>query len=138
MPALPPFLLRLALAVLIAALAVAAFRLVSAGLLARARALAARLAEFEPGTPGIVYFTTPDCVACRAAQRPALKELKDRLAGRLQVIEIDAYERPELAKAWRVLTVPTTFVLDRNGRARHVNQGVATASKLLSQLARFS
>jgi hypothetical protein len=53
---------------------------------------------------------------------------------RLQIIEINAYESPELAKEWGVLSVPTTFILDIQGTPRQVNHGVASAEKLLEQL----
>jgi thioredoxin-like negative regulator of GroEL len=81
-----------------------------------------------------VYFTTEDCVACKVAQRPALEALKERLDGRIQIIEVDALGRPDLARSWSVLSVPTTFVLDHDGRPLHVNHGVATTRKLLAQL----
>jgi thiol-disulfide isomerase/thioredoxin len=82
-----------------------------------------------------VFFTTPDCVACKAAQKPALKELADRLSGRVQVIEVDALDNAVLAREWSVLSVPTTFVLDRNGRPRQVNHGYASTEKLFGQIA---
>jgi thiol-disulfide isomerase/thioredoxin len=86
------------------------------------------------GKPVILYFTTPTCVPCKTVQRPALRQIKDALGENLQVIEIDATEQPELANRWGVLSVPTTFVIDSRGQARHVNHGVARADKLLKQL----
>jgi hypothetical protein len=56
------------------------------------------------------------------------------LGEKLQVIEIDATERPDLAKVWGVMSVPTTFLLDPRGEARYVNNGVARAEKLLEQI----
>lgn len=88
------------------------------------------------GVPSILYFTTPDCAACKTVQRPALRSLQERLGDRLKVIEIDAQERPDLASRWGVLSVPTTFIIDANGQLRHVNHGVTRAEKLLQQLER--
>jgi thiol-disulfide isomerase/thioredoxin len=124
---------RLLLAAAIASACVAAWFILRAVVLGRA-GRAPSLSGFVPGRPGVVLFTTPQCVACKVQQKPALRELADRFAGRVQVIEIDATERPELARQWSVLSVPTTFVLDRNGRPLHVNHGVASAGKLVSQL----
>ncbi|MGA2642353.1 MAG: thioredoxin family protein [Spirochaetia bacterium] len=121
-------------AVLVAALA-GTYRVVTAFVLARARRIGSGLSQFTPGTPGVVFFTTPDCVACKAAQKPALKELADRLSGRVQVIEVDALDNAVLAREWSVLSVPTTFVLDRNGRPRQVNHGYASTEKLFGQIA---
>jgi thiol-disulfide isomerase/thioredoxin len=93
---------------------------------------------FQPGKPAILYFTTPDCAPCRTIQRPALNRVQSRLGDRLQVVEVNTYERPELAKEWGVLSVPTTFIIDASGRPRHVNHGVTPADKLLEQLTKFS
>ncbi len=127
-------IVRLAGAVAIAGGGVLLYLLLRFLVLAKARRNFRSLDSFRRGQPGIVYFTTPDCAACKAVQRPALAALQERLRGSLQVIEIDAADRPDLAKAWSVLTVPTTFVLDRDGRPRHVNQGVASTDKLATQL----
>ena len=86
------------------------------------------------GVPAILYFTTPECVACKAIQRPVLQHLQDQLGSRLEVIEVNAAERPDLAGRWGVLSVPTTFIIDEQGQLRHVNHGVARADKLLQQL----
>ena len=39
-----------------------------------------------------------------------------------------------LARDWSVLSVPTTFVLDRDGTPRQVNHGFASTEKLLGQI----
>ena len=86
------------------------------------------------GKPVILYFTTPTCVPCKTVQKPAIGQIKAVLGENLQVVEIDATEQPDLAQRWGVLSVPTTFVIDSRGQARHVNHGVARAEKLLKQL----
>jgi thiol-disulfide isomerase/thioredoxin len=86
------------------------------------------------GVPAILYFTTPDCTACKTVQRPALQRLQERMGEHLQVIEIDAQERSDLASRWGVMSVPTTFILDKDGQVRHVNHGATRAEKLLQQL----
>ena len=87
-----------------------------------------------PNKPVIVYFTTPDCAPCKTVQRPALEKLINLLGEKLQVVEIDATERPDLAKTWGVMSVPTTFLLNAKGEARYVNNGVTRAEKLMEQL----
>lgn len=111
------------------------YRALTVLVLARAHRKEHRLSQFTPGTPGVVFFTTSDCVTCKAAQKPALQALADRLSGRLQVIEVDALENAVLAKEWSVISVPTTFVLDRDGRPRQVNHGYASTEKLFGQIA---
>ena len=50
------------------------------------------------------------------------------------VIAVNALERPELADAWGVLGLPTTFIVDRGGQPRRVNHGVVRADHLKQQV----
>jgi thiol-disulfide isomerase/thioredoxin len=86
------------------------------------------------GKPVLLYFTTPTCAPCKTVQKPAIGQLQKMLGEKLQVVEIDATQRPDLARRWGVLSVPTTFVIDSRGQARFVNHGVTRAEKLLKQL----
>ncbi|HEX9019043.1 MAG TPA: thioredoxin family protein [Anaerolineaceae bacterium] len=86
------------------------------------------------GKAVILYFTTPECAPCRTIQRPALARVQQRLGDRLQVVEVDAQERPDLASRWGVLSVPTTFIIDGQGQVRQVNHGATRADKLEKQL----
>ena len=97
----------------------------------------AHLADLGPRRPGtftLVYFTTPGCVPCKTVQRPAIKKLEAQLGSGLEVIEIDAGQQPDLAARWGVLSVPTTFVIDPQGKVRHINHGVTRAEQLLMQI----
>jgi len=94
------------------------------------------LGEWRPGVPGIVYFWSPDCAPCLTVQKPALAALQEELGDDgLQVLAVNVYERPELAQAWGVLSLPTTFVVDGQGEPHGVNNGVAREDKLRRQLA---
>lgn len=95
------------------------------------------LGSFHPGTPGILYFSSPDCLPCKTVQRPELDRLTVLLEGRLQVLEVNVYQNPKLSDEWGVLSLPTTFLIDSQGRPRHVNHGLTRAAKLLQQLRRI-
>ena len=127
-------LLRFGLAVVIIGLGAFAYWLFNQRLLIRARNNIFTLFNTLPNKPVLVYFTTPDCAPCKTIQRPAINRVSHVLGADLEVVEIDATERPDLAKAWGVMSVPTTFVLDTRGEARFVNNGVARAEKLLEQI----
>ena len=127
-------LYRLGWAVGIVLLGIGIYRAVSLILLRRAAEQAQKPGMIEPGKPTILYFTTPDCIVCKTTQRPALRRLQDLLGDQLQLIEIDAYDKSELARDWGVLSVPTTFILDDQGHPLHVNYGVTSTDKLLQQL----
>jgi thiol-disulfide isomerase/thioredoxin len=132
----PEILLRFGLAIVIIGLGVFAYWLINQRLLVRASNNVFTLFKNKklPNKPVLVYFTTPDCTPCKTVQRPAIDRVSNLLGEKLQVIEIDATERPDLAKVWGVLSVPTTFLLDARGEARYVNNGVARAEKLLEQI----
>jgi thiol-disulfide isomerase/thioredoxin len=129
---------RLAFALAIILAGLVAYRLANRAILTRAAKKNPSGVNDIPGArkgvPAILYFTAPDCAPCKTIQRPALKKVQDRLGDRLQVIEIDAYERPDLASRWGVMSVPTTFLLDEEGRLLHVNHGATRAEKIIQQM----
>ena len=127
-------LLRLGLALGIIGLGIFAYWCINQRLLLKAKNNALSLFSHLPNKPVIVYFTTPDCAPCKTIQRPALHKLSGLMGDKLQVIEIDATQRPDLAKQWGVMSVPTTFLLNERGEARYVNNGVARVEKLMAQL----
>jgi thiol-disulfide isomerase/thioredoxin len=127
-------LLRFGLAIVIIGLGAFAYWLINQWLLIRARSNVFTLFSELPDKPVLVYFTTPDCVPCKTVQRPAIERVSHMLGEKLEVVEINAYDQPELAQTWGVMSVPTTFVLDARGEARYVNNGVARAEKLLEQI----
>ena len=131
---LTEILIRDLWALLIAGAGIGVYWVTNQVILARARGKRLGLESIRPGVPAILYFTTPACAPCKTLQRPALARLKDRLGDGLQVIEVDASARPDLADYWGVLSVPTTFIIDRRGRPRRINHGVASAEKLFKQI----
>jgi thioredoxin 1 len=126
--------LRFGLAVSIIVMGAFLYWLINQRLLLRARNNVFTLFNEPPNKPVLVYFTTPDCAPCKTVQRPAIDRVSNLLGEKLEVIEINAYEQPDLARTWGVMSVPTTFVLDARGEARYVNNGVARAEKLLEQI----
>lgn len=106
--------------------------------LVQARGHISGLLPTLPEKPVIVYFTTPDCAPCKTIQRPAIQKVTNLLGENVQVIEIDATQRPDLARTWGVMSVPTTFLLDARGEARYVNNGVTRVEKLMEQLQSMS
>jgi thioredoxin-like negative regulator of GroEL len=131
-------LLRLALAAVLIAVGVAAYwgwnRLQLRRLSRAATASLLGLETRPRGVPAVLYFRTPDCVVCAAAQRPALDRLAGELGPAVHIIEIDAAAQPAVADYWGVLSVPTTFVVDAQGQPRAVNHGLASKDKLRRQL----
>ncbi len=125
-------LLRILIALGLLAAGWVIFRLSNRAVLSAAASAQSSLPSSS--NPKVVYFTTPDCAPCRTVQRPAIQRLKQTLGEQLDVVEINAVEQPDLARQWGVLSVPTTFILDRQGKPLHVNHGVTQTDKLLKQV----
>ena len=125
-------LLRFLIAVGIIAVGISLYWMLNRHLLARNNI--STLFNTPPDKLMLIYFTTPTCVPCKTVQRPAINQIVNLLGEKLHVLEIDAVARPDLAKTWGVMSVPTTFLLDARGVARYVNHGVTRAEKLMKQI----
>jgi thiol-disulfide isomerase/thioredoxin len=87
------------------------------------------------GRRTLVTFSTPSCAACHTAQAPAVKAVEANLGlSSVRVIRVDAARRPEVARAFGVLTVPSTIVLAPTGQVVAVNQGFTPSGRLVEQL----
>lgn len=88
----------------------------------------------DDAEPALLYFTGEACTICHTAQTPALQRLGGMLSRPVTVREIDVALEPALARSYRVMSLPTTVVLDRHGRVSAVNVGFASAERLREQL----
>jgi thiol-disulfide isomerase/thioredoxin len=111
-----------------------AYRLLIFNALRRVRGKFNFLAGSTPARFTIVYFTTPDCAPCKTVQKPALAKIKMEFDKQIEINEINAYEKPEIARMWGVLSVPATFILDEKGQPYRANFGVTSYEKLKEQL----
>jgi thioredoxin-like negative regulator of GroEL len=133
------------LIVLVGCAVLAALVVYAARTWARARSMAARAAAPEPfwqalethpdGRASVVAFSTPSCAACHLAQAPALDALRRQLGETaVRVLKVNAADRPDVAKQFGVLTVPTTVVMAANGRVAAINHGFASTDRLAAQV----
>jgi len=101
------------------------------------RDLVGRVVESPSGTrrkPSILYFTGATCTICHTAQTPALSALRSSVRGEVDIREIDIAASPDIARTYRVMSLPTTIVLDERGEIADINVGFASVDKLLEQL----
>jgi thioredoxin-like negative regulator of GroEL len=95
----------------------------------------ASLGEQPDGRRTLVTFSTPSCAACHKAQAPAVSKVEQQLgSATVRIIRVNAAERPEIAQAFGVMTVPSTAVLAAAGHVVAVNQGFAPSTRLVKQL----
>ncbi|WP_069805756.1 thioredoxin family protein [Thermogemmatispora onikobensis] len=86
------------------------------------------------GPVRILLFSSAECQQCHRLQKPALRQVQAARGALVRVIEVDAPTEPQLTARYRVLTLPTTVVLDGQGKAQAVNYGFAPAGRLLAQI----
>lgn len=87
------------------------------------------------GVPTLLYFTGAACTICHTAQTPALDRLAAALPEQYSLREVDVATEPALARRYRVMSLPTTVVVDARGRVAAVNTGYASTERLRDQLA---
>lgn len=90
--------------------------------------------EISQAAVRILAFSSEDCRQCHQLQTPALQKVQEALGDTVAIVDIDATREAELVERYHVLTVPTTVVLDREGRALAINYGFANTRKLLEQV----
>ncbi|WP_024800749.1 thioredoxin family protein [Nocardia sp. BMG51109] len=89
---------------------------------------------FTGAAPAVLHFSAEWCGPCAAVRRVVAGVVAD-LAEAPQPpldIEVDIDERPALAKELNVLSLPTTFIFDAEGRERFRISGVPKPSDLHS------
>lgn len=82
----------------------------------------------------ILAFTSADCRQCSQFQAPALKRVQEKHRELVNVINIDAPTSQQLVQTYRILTVPSTVLLDVTGNACFINYGFTNTSRLQQQV----
>jgi thiol-disulfide isomerase/thioredoxin len=82
--------------------------------------------------PTIVHFSAVWCGPCAGVRR-VVDQVCDELPA-VAHVEIDMDANPAAARRLSVLSLPTTFVFDADGRPRYRVAGVPTAADLRSAL----
>jgi thiol-disulfide isomerase/thioredoxin len=82
--------------------------------------------------PTVVHFSAVWCGPCAGVRR-----VVDQVCSELPAVahvEIDMDANPAAARRLSVLSLPTTFIFDADGRQRYRTSGVPTAADLRSAL----
>lgn len=79
-------------------------------------------------TPVLVDMFATWCGPCKMLE-PAVKQVAQKMAGKIRVIKIDIDKNPHVAQAYQVQGVPT-LILFRNGKILWRQSGVIPAHQI--------
>jgi thiol-disulfide isomerase/thioredoxin len=82
--------------------------------------------------PTVVHFSAAWCGPCAVVRRVVDEVCKE--LPQVAHVEIDMDANPDAARRLSVLSLPTTFIFDADGRQRYRAAGVPTAADLRSAL----
>ncbi|MFQ5577386.1 MAG: thioredoxin family protein [Anaerolineae bacterium] len=100
----------------------------------RGLARAIRSAGAPGGKPALLYFRADYCAPCNLQQTPIVRRITRNQGNAVNVQAVDVSRQPDMARRYKVLTLPTTIVLDGGGQVRHINYGVTPQARLEAQL----
>jgi hypothetical protein len=81
----------------------------------------------------VLLFTGPSCSTCER-QKAIIDEVRSRWPGGFCSDRVDAAENPVEARAFGVMSVPTTVVIAGDGRIASITGGLVRADELERQL----
>jgi thiol-disulfide isomerase/thioredoxin len=86
-------------------------------------------------SPTVVYFWSANCAQCRPQEHQIEKAQAELLrSGKgIAIRKVDALAEKELAKSMHVMTVPTTVLVDADGKLIAWNPGYARSEKIVNQ-----
>lgn len=84
--------------------------------------------------PTLLYFSADYCAPCKLQQTPIIDQITEKREDSFNVKKIDVSVNPDMASHYKVITLPTTVILNPIGDVVHVNYGVTPQTKLESQL----
>ena len=71
--------------------------------------------KLKEGKPLIVDMGSDSCVPCKMI-KPVLNEIAEEYKGDLNVIILDVHEHMEIAQELGVMSIPTQFFYDKDGK----------------------
>ncbi len=82
--------------------------------------------------PVLIDFWAPWCGPCRMVG-PTVEQVAEETLSTAKVGKVNVDEQPELAQAFRVMSIPTLVVM-KNGKVAHSAVGVQSKKSILSML----
>ena len=85
------------------------------------------------GKPTLIDFSATWCGPCKI-MKPVFNDLEDTYDDRMNFVNIDIDENPELSRRYNINAVPTFIFLDKNGNVVVTMEGAMEQSVLENQI----
>jgi thioredoxin len=82
--------------------------------------------------PRLVDLGAGKCIPCKA-MAPVLEQLRADYAGRMDVVFIDVWQRPEQAQAYGIHMIPTQIFYGADGRELARHEGFIDREQILAR-----
>jgi thioredoxin 1 len=89
----------------------------------------------QADTPVLVDFWAEWCGPCRMVS-PIVEELAREQAGKLKVVKLNVDDNPDIARQYRVMSIPTLMVFAEGGERKRI-VGARGKTQLLSEMSEF-
>ena len=86
--------------------------------------------------PRLVDLGAGKCIPCKM-MAPILEELKTEYQGKLQVLFIDVWERPNEAQKYKINIIPTQIFYDASGKELFRHEGFFSKEDILGKWKEF-
>jgi thioredoxin 1 len=82
--------------------------------------------------PRLVDLGADKCIPCKM-MAPILEELKSQYQGKLEVVFIDVWEKPDEAKKYKINIIPTQIFYDAGGKELFRHEGFFSKEDILAK-----
>jgi thioredoxin 1 len=86
--------------------------------------------------PRLLDLGADKCIPCKL-MAPILKELKSQYQGKLEVVFIDVWEKPDEAKKYGIKLIPTQIFYDAGGKELFRHEGFFSKEDILAKWKKF-
>jgi len=86
--------------------------------------------------PRLVDLGAGKCIPCKM-MAPILEELKSQYQGKLNVVFIDVWEKPDEAKKYKINIIPTQIFYDASGKELFRHEGFFSKEDILGKWKEF-
>lgn len=90
--------------------------------------------KIKPNENQLLYFSSAACSQCLVQEKIIQQIFEEPTFTDITLQKYSIEKNTALARQWKVITLPTTIVLSKQGEVKQFNNGLTSATTLRSQL----